>query len=161
VNGVRQANPWLVAFGGGVLAGLGLLGVGLAFNQIEESIPAIGAEYRPPVFRPWPGWSETYMLLHPVWFGFLFALVFALLGRGRNVGAWGQEAVRGALYGASVFAVGSLPVFALIYASFQVSATLVGVSWALRNVTQYTVAGLGLGLFTRAIATRRPASKPG
>ena len=30
-------------------------------------------------------------------------------------------------YGATVFAVGSLPVFALIYASFQVSATLVGV----------------------------------
>jgi hypothetical protein len=101
------------------------------------------------------------MLLHPVWFGFLFALVFAALGRGRNVGTWRREALRGAVYGSAVFAVGSLPVLRLIYASFQVSATLVGVSWALRNVTQYTFAGLGLGLFAWAIATRRTASKPG
>jgi hypothetical protein len=161
VSTVRQANPWLVALGGGVVAGLILLTVGLAFNEIEARIPTIGAEYHDsPVFRPWPGWSRTYMILHPVWFGFVFALVFALLGRGRNVGTWQREALRGALYGVAVFAVGSLPVFVLIYASFRVSATLVGVSWALRNLTQYTLAGLCLGLLTWATASSRVASKP-
>jgi hypothetical protein len=144
---MRKAKPWLVAIVGGVVAALILLGVGLAFNVIEKCIPAIGAEYHPPVFRPWPGWSETYMLLHPLWFGFLFALIFAMLSRRRDVKAWWKEALCGALYGAVVFAVGSLPIFVLIYASFNVSATLVAVSWALRNVAQYTVAGFCLGLF--------------
>jgi hypothetical protein len=58
------------------------------------------------------------------------------------------------VYGLLVFVVGSLPVFALVYASFQVSPELVAVSWAGRNLTQYVTAGACVGLVTRAIRGR-------
>ena len=90
------------------------------------------------------------MWAHPVWFGFVFAAGYALINAGRIQSGWGPAAGCGLAYGAMVFLVGSLPVFALIYASFRVSQELVAVSWAARNLAQYAAAGLMLGLVARA-----------
>jgi hypothetical protein len=128
-----------------------MLAVGWAFNWLEAALPSIPAEYANKVtFREWPGWSERYMLAHPLWFGFVFALGFTLVSRDRVPGGWARAGGRGALYGGLVFLVGSMPILALLYASFKVSLALVGVSWAARNLTQYLVAGCCLGVVQKA-----------
>jgi hypothetical protein len=125
----------------GVVAALSTLLVGWVFNKIEAAIPSIPAEYKNgPGFRTWPGWTEGYMLAHPIWFGFVFAAGYALVVRGR-ASDYVRAVFRGAAYGGLVFVVGSLPVFALVYASFRVSPVLVAVSWAARNLAQYVIAG--------------------
>ena len=128
-----------------------MLAVGCLFNKVEAAIPSIPAEYKTgPGFRSWPGWTEGYMLAHPIWFGFVFAIGFALVAHGRASGSYLSAGLRGAAYGGLVFVVGSLPVFALVYASFRVSPELVAVSWAGRNLAQYVVAGVCVGLVTQA-----------
>jgi hypothetical protein len=140
----------VVALSGGVAA-MGMLAVGLVFNKIEEDIPAIPAEYEnPAVFRTWPGWTEGYMLAHPIWFGFVFATGFMVVIRGQVGPRWLSAGCSGAAYGGLLFLIGSLPVFALVYASFRVSPKLIAVSWAGRNLAQYVVAGGLVGLVTRA-----------
>ena len=52
----------------------------------------------------------------------------------------------GLLYGLAVFAVGSLPVYALNMASFQVSTGVV-VAWVLQSLSQYLLSGLALGWY--------------
>lgn len=135
-----------VACAGGVAAAA-MLAVGYLFNRVEATIPGIAAEYaQSPGFRPWPGWTERYMLLHPIWFGFVFAAGFVVWSRGQNAATWQAACCRGASYGGLLFLVGSMPVFALIYASFQVSPQLIAVSWAGRNFAQYVVAGMCVGM---------------
>jgi hypothetical protein len=134
-----------------------MLAVGWVFNKIEAAIPSIPAEYKNgPGFRTWPGWTEGYMLAHPVWFGFVFAAGFALVARGRALGSHVSSGSRGAAYGGLVFLVGSLPVFFLVCASFRVSPELVAISWAARNLAQYVIARVLVGLVARA--TARPDS---
>jgi hypothetical protein len=139
---------------GGGAAAVVMLVVGWAFDQLEYQLPAIKAEYdNKAVFRTWPGWTETYMRAHPCWFGFVFAFVYVLLSQGDLPAGRGRAAGAGALYGAVVFLVGSLPIFALIYASFQVSLGLLALSWVARNLAQYVIAGAVLGLVVRACRT--------
>jgi hypothetical protein len=69
---------------------------------------------------------------------------------GRPARNWRSAGLRGAGFGGLLFVVGSLPVFALVYASFRVSPELVAVSWAGRNLAQYVVAGICVGLVTQA-----------
>jgi hypothetical protein len=141
---------------GGGAAVVVLLVVGWAFDQLEDLLPAIKAEYEnKAVFRTYPGWTQTYMRAHPCWFGFVFAFVYVLLGQGDLAVGRGRAAGSGALYGAVVFLVGSLPVFALIYASFQVSLGLLALSWVARNLAQYVLSGAVLGLVVRACRTSR------
>jgi hypothetical protein len=131
-----------------------MLVVGWAFDKLEYLLPAIKAEYEnKDVFRIWPGWTEIYMRAHPCWFGFVFAFVYVLLLlRQRDLPASrGQAVWSGVQYGAVVFLVGSLPVFALIYASFQVRLWLLALSWVARNLAQYVLAGAVLGLVVRAM----------
>src|SRR5262249_34246513 len=147
----RQLFAFLL---GGGTAALVMLGVGLVFNQLESLFPAIQAEYENKVvFRIWPGWTKSYMLAHPCWFGFVFTLVYVSAFKGRRPTSRGRAIWSGMLYGALVFLVGSLPVFALIFASFQVSPELLVISWAARNLVQYVVAGAFLGLVVRACQT--------
>jgi hypothetical protein len=129
-----------------VLAGAALFGVGTAFHFLAPIVaPQLEAEYgNAALFRPWAGWTQTYMLAHPWLYGVLFAGGYVGL---RASGANGLIGLRGgALYGLAVFAVGSLPVFALNFASFQVSTTLI-TSWALQSLCQYSLAGLALGWY--------------
>jgi len=138
-----------VALSGGVAA-IGMLTVGLVFNELEEAI-GITAEYKnPAIFRIWPGWTEAYMLAHPIWFGFVFATGFMVVTRGQVRPRWSSAVCSGAAYGGLLFLIGSLPVFALMYASLQVSLKLIAISWAGRNLAQYVVAGGLVGFVMRA-----------
>lgn len=127
-------------------AGVVMCLVGWLFNQIESAIPSIRAEYSGAGFRPWPGWTERYMMAHPIWFGLVFAAGYALVSRHRPTLVWVSAGCRGAAYGGLLFLLGSLPVIALVYASFRVSPELMVVSWAGRNLVQYVVAGACVGL---------------
>lgn len=151
----RQGSfRFIVWLAPGLSAAAAMLAVGNLFNQIESALPGIPAEYASnPAFREWPGWTESYMLAHPVWFGFLFAAGFLVWMRGEAALTWRAAYLTGASYGATLFVVGSLPIFALMYASFSVSAELVSVSWAGRNLSQYVVAGVCVAATVRA--TRR------
>lgn len=138
---------WRLLAGGSVLCGAGLFAVGAAFHLLIPLIaPRLEAEYHnEALFRPWHGWTRAYMLVHPWLYGALFAGVFlglrAVVGSDNLGGAWD-----GLLYGLAVFAVGSFPVYALNFASFQVSGGVVA-SWALQSLCQYALAGLALGWF--------------
>jgi hypothetical protein len=90
------------------------------------------------------------MLAHPIWFGIVFAAGFALVDHGRAPRGYVAAGLRGAGYGGLIFVVGSLPVFALVYASFRVSPELLAVSWAARNLAQYVIAGVLVALVARA-----------
>jgi hypothetical protein len=129
-----------------LLAGLTLFLVGLAFFFLVPLIaPEVGQAFQnAALFRPWHGWTRAYMALHPFVYGFIFAACFLLV---RDLaGGPGRVGLRGGLgFGLAVFLVGSLPVFALNFASFQVDAGVI-VSWALQSLCQYLAAGAVLGL---------------
>jgi hypothetical protein len=159
LSAIRRAAVVVLS---GAVAALAMLGVGWIFNKLEGAIPGIPAEYEnKAVFRDWPGWTEGYMMAHPIWFGFVFAAGFGVVTRERVRAGWLSAACVGAAYGGLLFLVGSLPVFALIYASFRVSPELVAVSWAARNLAQYVVAGglVGLASWAARSSIRLPKSR--
>lgn len=93
------------------------------------------------LFRPWPEWTSTYMMFHPFLYGPVFAAIFLALRKGSTF----PSGIRGGfIYGAGVFTVGSLPVFVLALASFQVSVEIIGL-WILQNLCQYIAAGVAVG----------------
>ncbi|HVJ85366.1 MAG TPA: hypothetical protein VM452_06955 [Caulifigura sp.] len=98
------------------------------------------------LFRPWEGWTSTYMVVHPFWFGAAFATVYLFL-RSRQLVDRGWR--HGLAYGAGVFVVGSLPVFLLVLASFQVSPEIIA-AWVLQNACQYLLAGVVLGVVAKS-----------
>jgi hypothetical protein len=85
------------------------------------------------------------MAIHPFGFGLVFATIYVvLLGRGCAAPGWKD----GFLYGFSVFLVGSLSVYLLMFASFAVSPGII-VSWVAQSLCQYTAAGAAVGLVAR------------
>lgn len=85
------------------------------------------------------------MLAHPWLYGLMVAALF--LGVRALAGAEHFGGPRdGLLFGVTLFAVGSLPVYALNFASFQVSASVIAV-WAFQSLAQYVLAGGTLGWF--------------
>jgi hypothetical protein len=115
----------------------GLFHLGMPF--VAPAIPPQFANAA--LFRPWAGWTSTYMLLHPLWFGAVFAVIYLVL-RSRGGLPLG---VRGGLeYGLGVFLVGSLPVYMLAYAAFSVSPGVIG-SWVAQSLCQYLAAGAAIG----------------
>ena len=131
---------------GSLLCGATLFAVGIAFHYLAPIVaPWLEGEYRnESLFRPWRGGTQSYMLAHPWLFGVLFTGIF--IAAQTLVGHANLGGVRdGLLYGLAVFAVGSLPVYALNFASFQVSLGVV-TSWVLQSLCQYSLAGLVVGL---------------
>src|SRR5262245_57921913 len=74
--------------------------VGAAFHfGVRYVAPAVPPQFEDSaLFRPWSGWTSTYMVIHPLWFGVLFAAVYLWLrvpgGRWRGgaagrLTAWG------------------------------------------------------------------------
>jgi hypothetical protein len=126
-----------------VAAGATLFAVGALFHLL---IPVVARGIPPQfgnvaLFRPWAGRTSIYMALHPFVYGFVFATVFLGLRR------WSvfPPGVRGGLvYGAGVFLVGSLPVYLLAFASFQVSPEVI-FAWTVQSLAQYALAGMALG----------------
>jgi len=129
------------------VAGVALFAVGVLFHF---AIPVVAPDIPPQfdnaaLFRPWLGWTSTYMTLHPFGYGVLFAAGYFIL-RARNgiPGGWRG----GLLYGLGVFLIGSLPVYLLAFASFQVSPEVV-TSWIAQSAAQYLAAGLVLGRMSK------------
>jgi hypothetical protein len=144
-RGVRM--EWSRLLGGSLLSGVALCAVGTLCHFVVPLLaPQLGLEYRnEALFRPWGGWTRVYMVAHPWLYGVLFAAVF--LGARAVVGASNLGGVRdGLFYGLAAFLVGSLPVYALNFASFQVSGGVIG-SWVLQSLCQYALAGLALGWY--------------
>lgn len=126
-----------------LVAGITLFAVGALFHF---AVPVVAPNIEPQfgnaaLFRPWPEWTSTYMSIHPFGFAVVFTAVFLLLrARGGVAGNW-----QGGLeYGLGLFLVGSLPVYLLAFASFQVSSEVI-VSWVLQSACQYSVAGVAVG----------------
>jgi len=130
-----------------VVAGLTLFAVGALFHFAVRLIaPGIPPQFENvPLYRPWLGWTSTDMVLHPFGFGVVFAAMFlALVARGAVARGW-----RGGLvYGLGVFVVGSLPVYLLAFASFQMSPE-VATAWVTQSACQYAAAGAANGWVAR------------
>jgi hypothetical protein len=117
--------------------------VGAAFHfGVRFVAPAVPPQFENvALFRPWAGWTSTYMLIHPLWFGVLFAAVYLWLRvPGGPLAGWRG----GATYGLGVFLVGSLPVYLLAFASFQVSQGVM-TCWVAQSLCQYVAAGAAVG----------------
>jgi hypothetical protein len=132
----------------GLLAGVVLFTVGTLFHILTNRFPFIPTAYtdHPAVFRPWAGWTRTYMILHPFVYGFVFAWAYAVVRDAARDGV-GHGTAGGATYGLLVFLVGCLPVYLLNYASFRVPAIII-VSWMASSLAQYVTAGALLGCVT-------------
>ena len=124
-------------------AGATLFLVGAAFHLL---VPVLAPGMPPQfldggLFRPWSGWTSTYMALHPFAYGFVFATAFLGLRRWSSFPA----GVRGGLlFGAGVFVTGSLPTYLLAFASFRVSGQVI-VSWIVQSLAQSLLAGMAVG----------------
>jgi hypothetical protein len=128
-----------------LLAGLVMFAVGALFHWlVPVCAPSIESEYsNTSLFRPWEGWTQYYMIAHPFGFSIVFTLVFVLLqGVPRSNGLLHGN-MGGIAYGVGVFVVGSLPVFLLTLASFQVPVKII-LAWSTQNCAQYVGAGLCL-----------------
>lgn len=103
--------------------------------------PSIEAEYRNTgLFRPWDGWTRYYMMVHPFGVSLPFTFGYILLEQSLLPTSILRGKFGGLTYGIALFILGSLPVFLLNYASFQVSTKVI-VAWAAQNCIQYTSAG--------------------
>jgi len=103
------------------------------------------------LFRPWKSWTSIYMAVHPFGYGIIFAGIYLALRRWCTF----PPVIRGGLiYGAGVFIVGSFPVYALAFASFQVSIEVIA-AWVLQSACQYISAGIAIS----ALAGIAPVEK--
>lgn len=132
--------------------GITMLLVGSLFHVQSPMIaPGLEVQYRNrDVFRDWNGWTSTYMLMHPFFYAPLFTAVFLHLHR---TSALQLGIGYGLIYGASVFCVGSLPVFLLMFASLQVPSEAMAM-WMVQNLCQYLTAGIALCIVTDGVVLR-------
>ena len=105
--------------------------VGVLFHLVMPLLfPGLIQQYaNDSLFRPWVGWTRAYMILHPFLFGLVVTAVY--FGLHAHNPALFRGLRGGMLFGLSVFIVGSLPVFAITFASVRVSGVVI-VSWVVR-----------------------------
>jgi len=139
---VESLKQWIRC---SLAAGVTIFFVGFVFHTIVPVLlPDVQLQYetQSELFRRWEGtWTETYMMVHPFLYGTIFAAVFLAL---RKRTAFRSGISGGFTYGAGVFFVGSLPIFVLAFASFQVSGEIISL-WILQNLCQYLAAGIAVG----------------
>ena len=131
----------------GLLSGAVLFAVGVVFHLAVPFIaPELAREYQnAELFRPWKSWTWAYMAIHPWLYGMLFAGVFLRVRAAAGAARLGGLR-DGLCYGCAVFLVGSLPVFALNLASFNIPVGIIAV-WVLQSLVQNAIAGLALGWY--------------
>lgn len=137
-------RPWASWLQASIAAGASMFLVGAAYHVLLPVIaPAIPSQFEaaPGLYRPWSGWTRTYMVIHPFLYGIVFAAGFLSL---RRWSAFAPGVRGGLLYGGGVFVAGSLPVYLLNLASFQVSPEVI-MSWIAQSVAQYVLAGMAIG----------------
>ena len=128
---------------GALTAGVVLFAVGTAFHFLVPLVaPSVSAEYAArEIFRPWPGWTRTFMVVYPFAVGFGFAAMYDYI-RGSSDRLRG--AAGGAAFGLLLAIVGAIPVFLLCFAAVRLPAS-VAATWILQAFFQYVVAGAVLG----------------
>jgi hypothetical protein len=132
-----------------------MFAVGVAFHWLIPVLaPSIARLYGEPPFRPWPSWTMYYMMVHPFWFGFAFACLFAFFEPRPRTPAIGAR------FGALLFLVGALPVYFLIYASIAISGRVI-LCWLLQGFSQYVLAGAALGLRRVSTSPSTPGRRSG
>jgi hypothetical protein len=139
-------------FSSSIAVGITMFLVGGMFHILIRFLaPDILQQYKnPALFRDWDGWTSTYMLIHPFIYAPVFTSIFLGLRRADNF----PSGIRGGLInGAGVFCVGSLPVFLMAFASFQVSAEII-LTWIFQNLCQYLAAGIAIGAVTDGVTVR-------
>lgn len=62
----------------GLAAGITMFFVGTVLHFLIPIVqPDIPVQYQNvALFRTWPGWTATYMKIHPFLYGFVFAFIF-------------------------------------------------------------------------------------
>lgn len=133
-------------------AGIAMFLVGTAFHILVPILaPGIPPQYNNhELFRILSGWPLIYVVLHPFAYGFVFAAAFVTLRRWSSF----PYGIHGAcIFGAGVFVVGSLPVYLLAFASFQVSGEII-VSWTIQSLAQYVLAGSAVGCVADGVTVR-------
>lgn len=141
-----------------LVAGVAIFSIGTALHFAAPLlVPALRIAYddHPELFRAWPGWTRTYMICHAFAYGFVFAGGFHVF-RAIKKESIPAGLIAGALFGVFVFAIGSLPVYLLNYASLRVPG-IVSTSWVVQSLLQYTVTGAVLGWMTDRVLARGPA----
>jgi hypothetical protein len=130
------------------VAAIVLFAVGAVFHiGVPIIVPHIASQFENnALFRPWKGWTSTYMLIHPLWFGGVFGAGFLAL-KSRHALAPGWKG--GLEYGLGVFMVGSFPVYLLVFASLQVSPEVI-LAWGSQSCCQYVAAGIAVGAIARS-----------
>ena len=141
-----------------IAAGITMFLVGVVFHFLVPFIaPGIEPQYEhSELFRRWPGWTSTYMAIHPFIYAPVFAAIFLKL---RHETSFPSGIRGGLIYGTSIFLVGSLPVFLLVFASFQVSVEII-VAWITQNLCQYLAAGFAIGAVTDVATARLSTQLP-
>ena len=131
------------------IAGVAIFAVGCVFHMVSEWLtPKLVEAYaNANLFRPWLGWTRTYMLLHPVGMGLVFAWVHPQLAHPNVASGIRAVILSGAAGGGKLFIAGSLPVFLLMFASTRVTLPVM-LAWILQNAAQYILTGACLGLFS-------------
>jgi hypothetical protein len=129
------------------------------YGLVPVVAPGLASQYlNTALFRPWDGWTSTYILLHPFGYGFVFAGGFVGL---RRDSSFSPGVSGGLIYGPGVFVVGSLPVYLLVFASFAVSPEVI-FCWVLQSLAQHLAAGLAVGCVVDGavvcVQSRLPAS---
>lgn len=122
------------------VAALILFSVGAVFHvTIGALLPELQRHFEnDALYRPWDGWTSTYMIIHPFAYGPVFALVHAFYSE--ENGGWRA----GLKFGLVVFVVGALPVWLLSFASFQISLEM-ALAFLLQSLCQYAAAGTAIG----------------
>jgi hypothetical protein len=128
-------------------AGVTLFAVGGIFHLLMPGIaPGLPPQFNNvALFRPWNGWTSIYMALHPFWYGVVFAGIYLGL---RKRCSFPAGLLGGFTYGAGVFLVGSFPMYALVFASFQVSVEVI-TFFIMQSACQYVAAGVAISAIAR------------
>ena len=147
---IMKLRGWLAS---SIAVGSTMFLVGLLFHTLGPLITlSLEQHYKNrDLFRDWNGWTSTYILMHPFLFAPVFSAVFLLLRKKSDVPL---GASNGLVYGASVFCVGSLPVFLIVFASLRVPFEVIA-AWTVQNLVQYLAAG-----FTVAGVARKTVARP-
>jgi hypothetical protein len=137
-----------IAFAG-FAAGMVMLALGGVIDVgVRKFLPAVAERYNHAPFAPLTGWRYVYMVIHPLWFGFVLAALYALL-LNAYAPARQSTALAGMLFGLLLSVGGAWPVFALNHASFPMPPSI-AVAWALQSALQYAAAGAVVGAILSA-----------
>ena len=124
----------------GLIAGAAMLVVGMIISQlINLAFPALVAEYKATLFRPWEDPIMSLYFAHPFVLGLALAFVWDRV-KGLLKGGPMKRATHFAL---AYFMVATVPGMLISYSSFPLSLSMI-LSWSLSSLLQAWAAGLVL-----------------